>query len=372
MPGGSEKANGAIESFRRSDALRKSVFFICCFWGFTATAGLGFVVGAYIRKEAEEASHAPPVCELESGERKRIFDGLAPTWDRITWLDEITSRIWWYRRSLVRNYARGNVLEVGAGTGANVGYYKAAPVGAVNNEAPDEVPDGVTHLTLLDFSREMLSLAKNKKREDIPMKLKVGSASELKFEDNSFDSVVDTFGLCSYDDPHKSVEEMIRVAKPGGRLLFLEHGKPTWKPMQWFLNKYYHVNLKEYGCDCNKPMLEVLGVQQWLEHSEPFGSFLGRDFVFSKHVDWHESCAVEYVDRMQFGHLYYVVLRKLTDEERAANVAVHAKRQKYLAEEAEYERSLFAEEDVATKQEKHDGSCSSCCKTQQGDPEKVM
>lgn len=48
---------------------------------------------------------------------------------------------------------------------------------------------------------------------------------DLKFEDNSFDTVVDTFGLCSYNDPIKVLHEMKRVCKKDGKIILIEHGK---------------------------------------------------------------------------------------------------------------------------------------------------
>lgn len=80
--------------------------------------------------------------------------------------------------------------------------------------------ENVESVTLLDFSRAMLEEAKPKKdkrKDELSVKLRVGSTSDLKFPDETFDTVVDTFGICSYDEPEKALGEMARVLKTGGR-----------------------------------------------------------------------------------------------------------------------------------------------------------
>jgi SAM-dependent methyltransferase len=110
------------------------------------------------------------------------------------------------RRELLRG-ATGRVLEVGAGTGANLAHYPALERLILAE------PDGAMRRRLAaraagsPFAVEVLEAP----AEDLP----VGGASG--------DAVVCTLVLCSVDDPARALAEMRRVLRPGGRLLFLEH-----------------------------------------------------------------------------------------------------------------------------------------------------
>lgn len=105
------------------------------------------------------------------------------------------------RQDLV-SQATGRVLEVAAGTGLNLPYYKNAVV------------------TLLDSSPRMLDVAKSK----MDVKTVVGDAQRLPFDDNTFDSIVSTFSMCVFDEPEAVLREMRRVVK--GRVFLLENTRP--------------------------------------------------------------------------------------------------------------------------------------------------
>lgn len=109
------------------------------------------------------------------------------------------------RRELVQR-ARGDVLEVAAGTGLNLGLYT----------------DQVRSLTLLDASAGMLARAQARGAKRIV----VGDAAKLPFDDATFDTVVSTFSLCTFDRPLASLEEMRRVVKKNGSVLLLENTRP--------------------------------------------------------------------------------------------------------------------------------------------------
>lgn len=101
------------------------------------------------------------------------------------------------RRFLIRK-AEGNVLEVAVGTGRNLKYYKKKQI---------------TSLVLSDTNETMLELTINKMKQDkhlagVPLSVVKCSSESLPFPDHSFDTVIDTFGLCSFSDPVAALKEV--------------------------------------------------------------------------------------------------------------------------------------------------------------------
>lgn len=110
-------------------------------------------------------------------------------------------------RSWACSQAGGDVLEVAVGTGLNLGAY----------------PKGVA-LTGIDLSEQMLAIAKARAVElGCDADLRQGDAHHLPFPDESFDSVVCTFGLCAIPDTDAALDEMTRVLRPGGKLILVDH-----------------------------------------------------------------------------------------------------------------------------------------------------
>jgi ubiquinone/menaquinone biosynthesis C-methylase UbiE len=124
------------------------------------------------------------------------------------------------RRARVVPKAEGRVLELGAGGGANFALYDPHQVTSV--EGVDPSPG------LLDRARDAA------KAEGIEFDIKEGIAEDLPFEDDLFDTVLATFTLCSVQDQAQSLAEARRVLKPGGKMLFCEHGAaPDPKTAKW-------------------------------------------------------------------------------------------------------------------------------------------
>jgi demethylmenaquinone methyltransferase / 2-methoxy-6-polyprenyl-1,4-benzoquinol methylase len=110
-------------------------------------------------------------------------------------------------------------------------------------------------MTGLDFSEKMLEVAKSRSRKSEVRSQKEnpqfiqGDAQQIPFPDNSFDIVTVGYGLRNLASWQKGLEEMIRVAKPGGRIVVLDFGKPTntlWR-------KIYFAHLK-----CSVPLIGLL------------------------------------------------------------------------------------------------------------------
>jgi ubiquinone/menaquinone biosynthesis C-methylase UbiE len=106
----------------------------------------------------------------------------------------------------------GDVIEIGAGTGANFPHYRSA----------------VTQLLALEPSDDMRGIASRKLERGViaaPANVKLAKAfgEKLPCEESSFDWAVATLVLCSVRDPEKVLSEIHRVLRPGGRLAFVEH-----------------------------------------------------------------------------------------------------------------------------------------------------
>src|SRR5262245_5462913 len=126
------------------------------------------------------------------------YDKEMSVWDRRLFGD---SRQWACAQAV------GNVLEVAVGTGLNLPFYR----------------EQVT-VTGIDLSDRMLDIARARAADlGRGVTLQEGDAHALAFPDASFDTVVCTFGLCAIPDVDKAVDEMVRVLRPDGRLILVDH-----------------------------------------------------------------------------------------------------------------------------------------------------
>lgn len=106
--------------------------------------------------------------------------------------------------------AAGDVLEIGIGSGLNLPHYS----------------DDVRSITGVDPAAELTDIARERaSQRGLPVEVIGVSGEELPADDNAFDSIVCTWTLCSIPNPYRAVDEMRRVLKPGGQLIFVEHGR---------------------------------------------------------------------------------------------------------------------------------------------------
>ena len=124
------------------------------------------------------------------------------------------------QRMKVIPHAAGKVLEIGIGTGLNMPFYDRSHVKLIVG---------------VDPGLRMHKLAlKRSLQAGLDVKLIGLSAERIPVEDASFDSVVCTYTLCTIPDPLMALKEMRRALKPGGKLLFSEHGKsPEANVLKW-------------------------------------------------------------------------------------------------------------------------------------------
>ena len=133
-------------------------------------------------------------------------------------------------RAQIVPQAEGRVLEIGIGSGLNLSFYDPAKVSVIVG---------------VDPSAAMQKLAQQRAAQiSIPVEMVALELGQIQAADASFDSIVCTFTLCTIPDAMAALQEMRRVLKPGGKLLFSEHGlapdlpvvrwqhrlTPLWKP----------------------------------------------------------------------------------------------------------------------------------------------
>jgi ubiquinone/menaquinone biosynthesis C-methylase UbiE len=148
------------------------------------------------------------------------------------------------RRAHLLQSARGNVLEIGAGTGANLPLY-----------GPQ-----VEALTVTEPEAPMARrLAKHLREQSRNVDLIEASAEQLPLPDGRFDTVVSTLVLCTVADPPRALREVWRVLKPGGQLLFIEHVRSDEAALAKWQDRLNGINrLVAHGCNCNRSTLDSI------------------------------------------------------------------------------------------------------------------
>jgi len=144
--------------------------------------------------------------------------------------------------------AKGNVLELGAGTGVNLPHYDVQQCHA---------------LTTVDITAGRFSKAPP---QGLPITALEADAEELPFSDDTFDTVVETLLLCSVENAPGVLSEVYRVLKPGGRFIHIDHGLPEGRRRQklfrWIAPLWHGITGscridKTYG-----PMLAAAGFEK--------------------------------------------------------------------------------------------------------------
>jgi len=148
------------------------------------------------------------------------------------------------RRETLRA-AWGRTIDLGAGTGANLGLY----------------PEAVSELVLAEPDPHMSARLRPKLAESPQSaELVEAPAEALPFEDSSFDTAVFTLVLCTVPNPEKALAEAARVLKPGGTLLFVEHVRAEEASLaRWQDRLETPWRFLADGCHCNRDTAAAIG-----------------------------------------------------------------------------------------------------------------
>ena len=149
------------------------------------------------------------------------------------------------QREKVVPRARGRVLEIGIGSGLNLPYYDSAKV---------------SKLWGLDPSPEMIQMAR-RAAASLPFAVEfIGlPGDEIPLEDNSVDTVVVTYTLCTIPDTPPALRQISRVLRPGGELIFCEHGAAPDASVRRWQNRLNPIWKRlGGGCNLNRPIPTII------------------------------------------------------------------------------------------------------------------
>lgn len=148
-----------------------------------------------------------------------------------------------YRENVLANVT-GNILEIGFGTGLNLSYY----------------PDEIRQIVAIDANPGISKLAEKRiKQSSITVDHRILNGETLPMPDQTFDSVVSTWTLCSIANVKQALQEIYRVLKPGGRFFFVEHGLSNEPKVQVWQNRLNPVQkVIGDGCNLNRNIRELV------------------------------------------------------------------------------------------------------------------
>ena len=150
-----------------------------------------------------------------------------------------------YQRDKIVPLAKGIVLDIGIGSGLNIPFYNKS---------------NIDHLYGLDPSEELLKIAKHlAKKNELEIEFLQCGAEAIPLPDQSIDTVLITYTMCTIPDIKLSNSEIMRVLKPEGQLLFCEHGLAPDKNIAKWQRKINPIWSKlAGGCNLNRDIPKLI------------------------------------------------------------------------------------------------------------------
>lgn len=176
----------------------------------------------------------------DAGKIQSMFDSIAPDYDRLNHILSLgVDRIW--RRRALRRIIVGEepvqILDIACGTGD------------FSIEIASHSPSG-TAVTGVDLSEGMLDVMRRKVSAAglaDRVSAEQGNSEKMRFADGVFDVATIAFGIRNFENREKALKEILRVLKPGGRLVILELSVPSNKVLKWFYCLYFTKILPSVG-----------------------------------------------------------------------------------------------------------------------------
>lgn len=174
----------------------------------------------------------------KKAEVERMFDKIAPKYDLLNRVLSLGIDVSWRKTALgyLKDTRPSDLLDVATGT-ADVAIMAAKML------KPQ-------HIVGIDIANQMLDLGRvkigNEKLGDT-ITLETGDSENLRFADASFDAVTVAFGVRNFENLEKGLSEMLRVLRPGGRIVVLEFSKPHIFPFKQLYNGYFKYVLPLIG-----------------------------------------------------------------------------------------------------------------------------
>lgn len=172
-----------------------------------------------------------PYKEKNSSKSEQVaemFDNISPKYDFLNRLLSGGIDVYWRKKALkmIKNEPNKLILDIATGTGD-------LAIEAIKQLNPDKIVG-------VDLSEGMLSVGRQKIQKlnlQDKISMQMGDSEKLLFDDNTFDTVIVSFGVRNYENLLAGLTEMYRVTKPGGTCLIVEFSKPTmfpFKQLYWF------------------------------------------------------------------------------------------------------------------------------------------
>ena len=149
------------------------------------------------------------------------------------------------QREKVVPLCKGIVLEIGSGSGLNFPYYKTSKVKKIFALEPD---------------KEMIELARQEtKKSSIEITFLQEYAERISLKDNSVDTILLTYSLCTIPDPISALKEMKRVLRSNGSLVYCEHGMAPESSIRKWQNRLNPINSYfSGGCNLNRDITQLI------------------------------------------------------------------------------------------------------------------
>lgn len=188
-----------------------------------------------------------------------MFDEVSPKYDLLNDVLSVgNSRLWRIATTRAIAPRKGmRVLDLAAGTGTS-----SAAIAAHG-----------AHVTAADFSQGMLAEGRKRHADNDLIEFVFADATALPFEDDSFDAATISYGLRNVNDPKRAIAEMMRVVKPGGRIVIAEFSHPTTGVVNWGYTQYNRHVLPRVAKAINRDAAEAYkylneSIEEWPAQEE--------------------------------------------------------------------------------------------------------